>query len=73
MFSTTSIAALTLRGDFVGHALAYRPLSDRLQSSQKAVQAPAVTGWTGQFAGFTGRVVVVQRESATGCIVMVFI
>src|SRR5262245_1321396 len=25
---------LTLRGDFVGHALAYRPLSDRLQGSQ---------------------------------------
>jgi hypothetical protein len=26
--------ALTLRGDFVGRALAYRPLSDRLQDSQ---------------------------------------
>jgi hypothetical protein len=25
---------LTLRGDFVGHALAYRPLSDRLQGGQ---------------------------------------
>ena len=25
---------LTLRGDFVGHALAYRPLSDRLQGAQ---------------------------------------
>ena len=25
---------LTLRGDFVGHALAYRPLSDRLQDAQ---------------------------------------
>ena len=26
--------ALTLRGDFVGRALAYRPLSDRLQDAQ---------------------------------------
>ncbi len=25
---------LTMRGDFVGHAVAYRPLSDRLQDAQ---------------------------------------
>jgi WD40 repeat protein/KaiC/GvpD/RAD55 family RecA-like ATPase len=32
--STPLTVVLTLRGDFVGHALAYRPLSDRLQGAQ---------------------------------------